>query len=64
MNNRVLATWKTFGKMMLYQALLVVATELQTAGSWDLINWRLITTAAVLAALKAALTYITTEAEK
>ena len=64
MNNRVLATWKTFAKMMLYQALLVVATELQTAGSWDLINWRLITTAAVLAALKAALTYITTEAEK
>ena len=63
MNNRVLATWKTFGKMMLYQALLVVATELQTAGSWDLINWRLITTAAVLAALKAALTYITTEKE-
>lgn len=64
MNTRVLATWKTFFKMIAYQALFVAATEIQSAGSWDLCNWRLIATAALLAALKAALTYITTEAEK
>lgn len=63
MNTRVERTWKSFWKMLLYTALFVAVTEIQKAGSWDLCNWRLISTAVGVAVIKAGLTWLSTPEE-
>ena len=60
-DTRSTATWKSFGKMLLYQALLVAAVYVQDAGSWDALDLRVIGPVVGLAVLKAALTWFTTE---
>ena len=62
MGTRATATWKSFLKMLGYQALLIASIEIQKAGSLDLINVKVIGSAVVLAVIKAALTWFTVEA--
>ena len=60
MDTRIDRTWKSFYKMLIYTALFVAATEVQTAGSLDLIKWETLATAVGIAVVKAALTWFNT----